>query len=103
MRANVKVSGASQLAGEASDSTAVLGAWLPIETAPKIGRILVFNPMVGVYSSEYVEERKDEPGKMTSECEITWTGFPLGLWGRLGKWYCVPTHWMPLPKAPNVK
>ena len=30
-----------------------LGVWMPIETAPKQGRILVWNAYFGVYSSEF--------------------------------------------------
>ena len=76
--------------------------WQPIETAPKTGRILVWNSYFGVYSSEYVEERELEEGKAFSECRLKWSGYPLGIAeGRLGKWYCEPTLWKPLPKFPN--
>lgn len=58
--------------------------WRPIDTAPE-GRILVFNPYVGVYCSERVEGE-----------------FPLRLWGgRAGDWYPVPTLWALLPEPPE--
>lgn len=79
--------------------------WQPIETAPKDRRILVYNRAMGVYSSQYTEEREDlGPGDMrgNSERPILWTGFPLGLTSAgLGKWYCVPSHWKPLPTQPD--
>ena len=75
--------------------------WQPIETAPKKGRILVWNKYFGVYSSEYVEEY-DDSNAARSKCKVTWSGYPLGVaGGELGKWYCVPTLWRPLPPHPS--
>jgi hypothetical protein len=73
---------------EATRLSSQVPQWLPIESAPKDKRVLVFNEYFGVYSSEYTE---DGPFK----------GFPLGLTNiGLGKWYCVASMWMPLPAAP---
>lgn len=79
--------------------------WQPIDTAPKDRRILVFNSWFGVYSSQYTVEREhlgDDDRRRTSERPVKWTGYPLGLTDiGLGRWYCVPTHWMPLPEPPQ--
>lgn len=89
------------LAGQASTRLAKTGpavdGWLPIETAPRDGTpILAFNPMVGVYSTAAVEVGG-------------FTEYPSGFWpdGKknkhaLGRWYCVPTHWRPLPEPPTA-
>ena len=59
--------------------------WKPIATAPKSAkRILVYNPMVGVYSSNL------EDGE-----------YPLRFWDYEGIWFPKPTHWMPLPEPPT--
>lgn len=61
--------------------------WQPIETAPEAGgRVLVYNPVVGVYSTEYSK------GEWPLRC---WNGEP-------GTWFPRPTHWMPLPKPPEA-
>jgi hypothetical protein len=79
--------------------------WQAIETAPKEGRILVYNPYFGVYSSEFTVEREhlgDEDMRLTSDRPIKWEGYPLGLTSTgLGKWYCVATHCRPLPAGPR--
>lgn len=84
------------------DELKATSQWQPIASAPKQGRILVYNPMVGVYSSEFVQEYVYEPWKTTIEKDrLTFEGYPLGLWnGELGKWYCEATLWMPLPSPP---
>lgn len=77
------------------------GGWMPIETAPKVGRILVWNAYFGVYSSEYHEEY-DNDDIPIAERKVTWRGYPLGLSDiGFGKWYCVPSLWQPLPAAPH--
>lgn len=70
------------------------GGWLPIASAPRDRRILVWNGYFGVYSSQYTEER-DAAG------EIAWSGYPLGLTDiGFGKWYAVASYWRELPAAP---
>ena len=60
--------------------------WQPIETAPYGERILVYNPVCGIYSSERVDSGE----------------YPLGIWnGHFGPWYPAPTHWMSLPEPPE--
>lgn len=75
--------------------------WQPIETAPRDGTgILAFNPFVGVYSTAFTTRWTGEP------FEEGYEGFPCGFLPLgpkgypFGKWDCVPTHWMPLPKPP---
>ena len=61
-------------------------AWLPIESAPRQGRILVYNGFFGAYT----------------------IGFTDGQWpiflsdGMRGNWYPVPSHWRPLPSLPII-
>lgn len=56
--------------------------WQPIETSPKDGsRFLVYVKGYGPFTAHYCEEI----------CVMT--GIPLK---------ADPTHWMPLPKPPNV-
>jgi hypothetical protein len=68
-------------------STAELGVWLPIETAPRDGsHVQLFRPeiqFVGYY------------GGADSGWHINAPGLP-SLWPS-------PTHWAPLRKAPNVE
>lgn len=76
-----------------SESTGGLGAWLPIHTAPESCRgerpqyVLFYNGHhVGV-GYRYQAEDDDDSYVYVDECEE----FILPL----------PTHWMPLPEAPN--
>lgn len=83
------------------DTVSVPDAWMPIETAPKVGRILVWNAYFGVYSSEYHEEY-DNDDIPIAERKVKWSGYPLGLSNiGFGKWYCVPILWQPLPPPPK--
>lgn len=82
-------------AAATSELSAGLGAWQPIETAPKDGTtVIVFVP----------------PGKYHSGRTVTvrWTERDIGYWhvddGKRGPFPLrggEPTHWMPLPEAPN--
>ena len=82
----------SEGSGGPSVLSAGLGAWLPIETAPKDRNILLW----GQYWS-------DEQGLMPTPLFGAWNG-------RTGRWECAwmywfgvrPTHWMEIPKAPNA-
>jgi hypothetical protein len=58
--------------------------WQPIETAPKDGtRVMVFCPDRGVMEARFNQT--------------------YGRWGDpvYSEWDCEPTHWMPLPPAPE--
>lgn len=70
-------------AGGASLSDAELGAWQPIETAPKDGRQLIL--LKTPYS----------PGGVPAYSNTWWTcGFSAE---------CRPTHWKPHPEVPNAE
>lgn len=78
-------------------STAELGAWLPIETAPKDGtRIMVFCPWVGVCGPANWDvcwfAKKPRP---------FWTHWGERIWGTSRVREDQPTHWMPLPDPPQ--
>ena len=95
--------------GAASELSAGLGAWMPIETAPKDGtRILVggkspngnrgYDAVGQAYwrrEIKYAEDspRCDEPEGFYWASDNTRSGQCA--------WYV--THWMPLPEAPNAK
>lgn len=62
-------------------SNVELGVWLPIETAPKDGtKILAFDDFNEIMVVRYVFDSFFECGEYQVE----------------------PTHWMPLPEAPNI-
>ncbi len=61
--------------------------WQPIETAPKDGTgILAYNPFFGAYNTAYTDGE-----------------WPCGFSVGCGQWFPKPTHWMPLPPAPNTE
>ena len=61
--------------------------WLPIETAPKNERIILFNMVTGQYIAQWCSKEK------------TW---PMGVWGtNRGEWTPKATHWMHLPELPK--
>ena len=73
--------------GAASVLTAGLGAWLPIETAPKDGtEILVYTRSECFYVVAY-DDVFSAPWRIRNDEGLN---------------RAVPTHWMPLPDAPNV-
>lgn len=84
-----------------------LSDWKPIATAPRDGtRILAWNAMVGVYNTAFTTRWTGEPGEYRAGA---YQGFPCGFWSSgvddypFGKWDCRPTHWMPIPPAPDLK
>lgn len=65
--------------------------WQPIETAPKDGTtILAYNGAIGIYTTAYQSHEPNEGDR-----------WPCGFAGWLGKWYCYPSHLMPLPAQPK--
>lgn len=64
--------------------------WKPIETAPKNGNeILLFGPCY-----------RDRTGHYAPDVNVGWWG--NGIWQtRTPDEEISPTHWMPLPAAPN--
>jgi hypothetical protein len=77
-----------------SASTGGLGAWLPIETAPESRHgerpkyVLFYNGHHVGTGYRYPAEDDDDSWVYADECgEFI---FPI------------PTHWMPLPEAPNL-
>lgn len=79
-----------------SASTAWLGAWLPIETAPDDRRMFV------------VQAFNVETGLHTPSGGRRYTTDPWCVWkcrGEFVRWPhdFPPTHWTPLPEAPNVE
>lgn len=74
--------------GGASVSTAGLGAWLPIETAPRDGTLILGATRNGsVYAVAY-DDIFSAPWRVVND-------FGLNA-GAL-------THWMPAPKTPNAR
>lgn len=76
--------------------------WQPIETGPKDGsRVLLYFPPNG-NRSERIEAGYWEIQKWHNRPKPYWSGDcerSLGVtWYRLTQ----PTHWQPLPEAPNV-
>lgn len=90
----------------ATPSGSAQGEWLPIETAPKDGAVLVYG-----YSEDDWEEMQEamEYGEPTDGITRHW--FPATLsfqniwWLPGGMMKCVksPTHWQPLPAAPPAQ
>lgn len=67
--------------------TGGLGDWLPIDTAPKNGTVVIlFFPRHGVLFGKW-----HQPGNKSVP----------GFWTGSGHNYRDPTHWIPLPKGPN--
>lgn len=66
--------------------------WQPIETAPKDKRVLVWSGQE-IYAAHWARH-------MTTDDEA-WV---VAQWGEEGDQALVkPTHWMPLPEAPNAE
>lgn len=68
-----------------------MSGWQPIDTAPRDGTpILAYSPVMGTYNTAYQRNEPHEGDR-----------FPCGFAGYLGKWFCYPTHWMPVPSRPK--
>ncbi len=92
-------------AGAASALSAGLGAWSPIETAPKDGTsILAWSPEYGQRQTRMSKYGKGSPGFAEWErgdgpLNSGWEWYePRSGW--ISSWS--PTYWMPLPEAPNT-
>lgn len=75
-----------------------LGAWLPIDTAPKDGtKIMMACPWLGVCGPGHWNE-----DKYAKKPRPYWTHWGERIWGALMIRGDQPTHWQPMPEAPNV-
>lgn len=75
-----------------------MGEWQPIETAPMDGTaVLVYREDAGVFTAHYVEDDAHLSSPMNPpEGDCYW--FTTGGEDLTDD---MPTHWMPLPDAPN--
>jgi len=71
--------------------------WLPIETAPKTGDVLLACPRRGVVRGRW------EENKYAKTPRPYWTHDRERSFGIIETRADQPTHWMPLPDMPNVK
>ncbi len=79
------------------------GGWKPIETYVPDGKpILAYNPMMGAYNTSAVKMREPVT-KWGHKYPVSDYEFPCGYSnGEFGEWFCVPTHWQPLPAGPSA-
>ena len=74
-----------------------LGAWLPIETAPKDGtKILVFCPRLGACGPATWDTCQ-----YAKKPRTFWTHWGERIFGTTRVRDDQPTHWMPLPAPPQ--
>lgn len=80
-----------------TDDTAPQAGWQSIETAPK-GKILLLFAVTDRKEDGSITNWKMATGSTPFEgpVEWTWDGY------RLREWDVQPTHWMPLPAAPQA-
>lgn len=71
--------------------------WQPIETAPKDADVLLYCPERGVVRGAWRDD------KYSTKPRPYWTNDRESLWGKTWTRADQPTHWMPLPEAPNAK
>lgn len=85
--------------GAASVLTAGIGAWLPIETAPKDGAYVLVSNGYGVWVARFKDVYQSgwKPPCPWQSMMLNHDHIPSKQ--RKGK----PTHWMPLPEAPNER
>jgi len=84
------------LVGSASPPPAQAGGWRPIETAPKDGALIVLGARNGVWLGKYVPVYQSG-----YRPENPWSSMLLNH-DHMAERYTRPTHWMPLPEAPNA-
>lgn len=74
------------------------GEWQPIETAPRDGTpILGWNSTFGARETKSITYLPGSPGHADGRTDRWWNWEEMH---RVTRWH--PTHWMPLPEAPNV-
>jgi hypothetical protein len=83
--------------------------WQPIETAPKTGRTILlgyrnshgnWRTLRGQwFSQEAINEDWEDP----EGCEPGWYETSVEADDTPNCWATEPTHWMPLPEAPNTE
>lgn len=68
-----------------------MNKWMPIETAPKDGSVLLYLPYGLMYCGRKRYGQLGEP----QQDEFVWRCDSSGRFAN-------PTHWMPLPEAPKA-
>lgn len=69
--------------------------WLPIESAPRDEKIMVYSERWGIVAPAYWSE-----DKYARKPSPYWTHYGEHLWGKRDARANQPTHWMPLPQPP---
>ena len=84
------------LVGRAAPPTAQAEGWRPIETAPKDGTAILLGSRGGSWIGKWL------PVYVSGyQPENPWSSLMLNH-DHMGEKWCKPTHWMPLPEAPNA-
>lgn len=73
--------------------------WQPIDTAPKDGSAVILYGLVGEPNFGYIAAKRERK----VEHVVHQGHFSYGLWQTGTYWQWLdPTHWMPLPAAPEA-
>lgn len=101
---NDMIAEAAEIPGRAaSELSAGLGVWLPIETAPKDGtRVMLYYPKRNEHEHPKIVFGRWDINRYAKHPNPYWTNDQETLWGIRQLRAAPPTFWMPSPEAPNA-